>query len=150
MRLDMVQWHIFRVQEGLERADLVEDRGVHVFGLDLDAATPEAEEILEARVGADFHVVGFGEADGLEHEGGVAGVETAGDVGGVDVFYEFFVGTLGVLVRLDIRFWSFRINSSGVVALLLQIQLMSSKGSARMKKKNVPSSTDQIPPPCHN
>jgi hypothetical protein len=125
MRLDMVQGHVFRVQESLERADLVEDRGVHVFGLDLDAATPEAEEILEAGVGADFYVVGFGEADGLEHEGGVAGVETAGDVGGVDVFYEFFVGTLGLLVRLDVRFWSFRINASGVMELLLEIQLMA-------------------------
>ena len=130
MRLDMVQGHVFRVQESLERADLVEDRGVHVFGLDLDAATPEAEEVLEARVGADFHVVGFGEADGLEHEGGVAGVETAGDVGGVDVFYEFFVGTLGLLVRLDIRFFGpFESIASGVMALLLEIQLVALKGS---------------------
>jgi hypothetical protein len=118
MRLDMIQGHVSRVQESLERADLVEDRGVHVFGRDLDAAASEAEEILEAWVGADFHVVGFGEADGLEHEGGVAGVETAGDVGGVDVFYEVFVGTLVVLVRLDVCFWFFRINckwSHGIV-----------------------------------
>ena len=80
-------------------------------------------------MGADFHVVGVGEADGLEREGGVAGVESAGDGGGVDVFYEFFVGTLGLLVRLDIRFWSFRINASGVMVLLLEIQLVALKGS---------------------
>ena len=42
----------------------------------------------------DSDVVGFGHSDGFEHEGRVAGVESAGYVCNTDIFDELIVGSL--------------------------------------------------------
>ena len=68
-------------RQGGRRADLVGDEALDLAGRIGQHAATEAPEVGEAGVGAHRHAARLGEAEGLGHDFGVAGVQAAGDVG---------------------------------------------------------------------
>ncbi|MNN13701.1 hypothetical protein D3C81_1267400 [compost metagenome] len=84
MRLDVVDLGAGGTAEGVQRADLVQHQRLHFFRRAGHMTTAEAGEVGIGRVRADAHPMLHRQAHGALHDGRVAGMETAGQVGLVD------------------------------------------------------------------
>ncbi len=91
MRLHVPDTVAGRSGEGVERADLVQDVVGEVVGGVVDAAAAEAGQVAVADLGSDADVPGHRRLADPAHDGRVAGVEAAGDVGTGDQGQERFV-----------------------------------------------------------
>ena len=77
--LDVLQRQALQPGEFAQGAKLVE----HVVD-QLDVPATEADQVAEARMGADGHAMLGGHLHGAAHAARVAGMETGGDVGAAD------------------------------------------------------------------
>ena len=91
MRLDVVELHALDVEEGLERADLVDQAVRQLLAAHLHLAPAEALQVGQRRVGADLHAMRLGQADGLAHHAGIRAVKAAGHIGHGDVGHDALV-----------------------------------------------------------
>jgi hypothetical protein len=91
VRLDVVECHAFDLEEGSQRADLVDQEIAELGTGDPHLAPAEALQVGQGGVGTDLDPVLLGETHGLVHHHRVRGVEATGDVGDRDVRHDPFV-----------------------------------------------------------
>ena len=96
MRLDVVEGRAGRLQEALERADLVDQEVAQLLALHLHLAAAEALAVGERRVRADLHAVRQREADGRVHDRRVRRMKAAGDIGDADEGHDPLIVAEGV------------------------------------------------------
>lgn len=82
--LDVLQRQALQPGEFAQCAKLVEHVVDQLDGRRGDVPTPEADQVAEARMGADGHAMLGGHLHGAAHAARVAGMETGGDVGAAD------------------------------------------------------------------
>jgi len=80
MGFDVTHARARRTSEGIQRAHLVEDVGEQVSGGDVDAAAPEAGQVVVADLGADRDAPRGGARAHALHRRRIAGMEAAGHV----------------------------------------------------------------------
>ena len=80
MRFDVTDRRPGGVSQRLQRADLVDDIGGEILGADIDVASAEAGQVAIAHLGADPNPPLRGGSAHFQQPGGVAGMESAGDV----------------------------------------------------------------------
>ena len=73
-----------RLEEALERADLIDDAVGQFLARDLHLAAAEALEIGQRGMRADLDAVLLGELHGRAHVVEVGAMEAAGDIGDID------------------------------------------------------------------
>jgi hypothetical protein len=87
----VVQGHALGVEEGLERADLVEDAVGEFLPSHLHLAPAEALQVRQRRMGADLDAELLRAPDRRAHVVEIRAVEAARDVGDGDVGHDRFV-----------------------------------------------------------
>ena len=93
MRRDVLQGAPVRGGESREGAHLVDQVGLDLIRARPEGTPAEADEVGEARVGADAHSTLTAHGDRAVHDARVTGVETAGDIGRGEDLEQFFVLT---------------------------------------------------------
>ena len=93
MRFDVADAGALAAADGVEGTDLIKQQVFDFLGRAVHRAATEADQVLIGRVGTDTHVMRDGQGHGLAHDAGVRGVETAGDVGAVDIGHDLGIHT---------------------------------------------------------
>jgi hypothetical protein len=88
MRLDVVELHALRIEEALERADLIDDAVGELVAVHLHLAPAEALQVGQRRMRADLDVMRLGQLHGLVHHIRVRGMKAAGHIGDADIGHD--------------------------------------------------------------
>ncbi|MCY1428464.1 hypothetical protein D9M71_443470 [compost metagenome] len=90
----MLQGQALQAGEFAQRTELVEHVVDQLLGRRIDVPAAKADQVAEARMGANRHAVALGQFDGAQHGVGIAGVEAGGDVGAADQRHDRFVDAI--------------------------------------------------------